>query len=108
MMSDASAAMKPIGEIDGRKVYWAEPGRFTVPGVYYWDGATNVHVPIPFPGELRDEEVEAIVRIHREALREPGDPPIEGPYGWTPEWKAKQIAAMRAALAGYRTRESKE
>lgn len=41
-----SAEMKYIGTIDGKKVYWAEPGEFENPGVYYWDGENNVHVPM--------------------------------------------------------------
>lgn len=37
-------AMKSLGEVDGVRWFWAEPGLFTVPGVYYWDGNANVHV----------------------------------------------------------------
>jgi hypothetical protein len=40
------AAMQHLGEIDGWSCYWAEPGRFEVPGFYFWDGARNVHVPL--------------------------------------------------------------
>lgn len=53
-MSEVQAAMKKIGEINGVKVYWAEPGRFTKPGVYYWDGEDNVHVPIPTTPLFKD------------------------------------------------------
>lgn len=38
------AAMQFLGEVDGFKFFWAKPGLFTVPGVYFWDGAKNVHV----------------------------------------------------------------
>jgi hypothetical protein len=51
------------------------------------------------PRQPTDEDVERMVRAFREALREPGDLPIEGPHGWTPEWREKQIKAMRAALS---------
>lgn len=40
------AAMQFLGEIDGRPCYWAAPGRFDVPGFYYWDGKKNVHLPL--------------------------------------------------------------
>ena len=40
----SSALMKLLGEVGGLKWYWAEPGSFLVPGVYYWDGKENVHV----------------------------------------------------------------
>ena len=43
---NADAAMQFIGEIDGKKCYWAAPGHFVRPGFYYWDGRTNVHVPL--------------------------------------------------------------
>ena len=39
-----SAAMQKVGEINGRKVYWAEPGRFATPGIHYWDEAAQQHV----------------------------------------------------------------
>ena len=38
----ADAMMKSLGEANGVNWYWAEPGRFEKPGVYYWDGANNV------------------------------------------------------------------
>ena len=38
----ADAMMKPLGEANGVKWYWAEPGRFEKPGVYYWNGSNNV------------------------------------------------------------------
>lgn len=38
--------MKLVGEMDGKRVYWAEPGSFKHPGVYYWDGQQNIHVPL--------------------------------------------------------------
>ena len=40
------SAMQLLGEIDGVKWFWAEPGRFGKPGVYWWDEATQsmVHV----------------------------------------------------------------
>ena len=43
---NTSAAMKHLGEIDGKNCYWAEPGRFDVPGFYFWDGERNVHLPL--------------------------------------------------------------
>ena len=48
-----SAEMKYVGTIDGKKVYWAEPGEFTQPGIYFWDGEKNVHVPMTdLPGQI--------------------------------------------------------
>lgn len=40
------AQMQFLGEIDGKRCYWAAPGRFVAPGFYYWDGQSNVHVPL--------------------------------------------------------------
>lgn len=40
----ASAQMQFLGEDDGVRWYWAEPGLFQKPGVYYWNGSENVHV----------------------------------------------------------------
>lgn len=42
----AQSPMEFVGEIDGKKVYWAEPGKFAKPGIYFWDGEQNVHVPM--------------------------------------------------------------
>lgn len=36
--------MQFLGEVDGKKWYWAAPGRFQNPGAYYWDGKSNVRV----------------------------------------------------------------
>lgn len=41
---NADAQMKLIGVIDDIKWYWADPERFAIGGVYYWDGQENVHV----------------------------------------------------------------
>lgn len=49
--------------------------------------------------EPSEEVLVAMVRVFREAMREPRDLPIEGRHGWTPEYRNRQIAAMRAALA---------
>lgn len=38
------AQMQFLGEHDGVRWYWAEPGQFQTPGVYYWNGRENVHV----------------------------------------------------------------
>lgn len=40
------APMKYLGKLDGKSCYWAEPGHFTMPGFYFWDGKDNVHVPL--------------------------------------------------------------
>lgn len=40
-MSEAAAQMKVLGELNGRKWYWADE-QFTRPGLYYWNGETNV------------------------------------------------------------------
>lgn len=44
------AQMQLIGEIDGRKFYFADKS-FAEPGIYYWDGTTNVRAwptpPVP-------------------------------------------------------------
>ncbi|HEV2747526.1 MAG TPA: hypothetical protein VGW34_09545 [Allosphingosinicella sp.] len=57
------AAMTKIGTLDGVHVFWAEPGRFDVPGVYYWNGTENVHVPI---GQNLGEPSD--FRLRREAI----------------------------------------
>jgi len=41
------APMRELGEVAGVRWYWAEPGHFEKPGVYYWDGEQNVHVAAP-------------------------------------------------------------
>lgn len=46
------AGMQFLGEIDGKNVYWAEPGRFDTPGIHFWDGKRNVHVPVPMVDEF--------------------------------------------------------
>lgn len=38
----ADAMMMFLGEAHGVNWYWAQPGEFENPGVYYWDGAKNV------------------------------------------------------------------
>lgn len=38
----ADAMMMFLGEAHGVNWYWAQPGEFKNPGVYYWDGARNV------------------------------------------------------------------
>ena len=49
----AEAQMQLLGEHDGARWYWAAPGMFHLPGVYYWDGGDNVRVekaqPAPSP-----------------------------------------------------------
>lgn len=45
-MMNAAAPMQHLGELNGKPCYWAEPGRFTKPGFYFWDGKKNVHVPL--------------------------------------------------------------
>src|SRR4051812_17594656 len=43
--SGASAAMAQVGaDYQGRLIFWAEPGRFTVPGLYAWDEAAKANV----------------------------------------------------------------
>lgn len=39
-MSDAK--MQFLGSCDGVNWYWAEPGNFENPGVYFWNGKENV------------------------------------------------------------------
>lgn len=48
-MSEASAPMQLLGQIEGVRYWWAEPGRFTSPGVYYWNGSENVRLAPPKP-----------------------------------------------------------
>lgn len=56
----ASSPMEVIGQVDGVTWYWAAPGNFTNPGVYYWNGLENVRVvpnsttPAPTASEPRD------------------------------------------------------
>ena len=63
------AAMKYLGELDGKKCYWAAPDTFTTPGFYYWDGESNIHVPLPSPKVVLSKrptiaELEAILDSH--------------------------------------------
>lgn len=46
-----AAAMQFLGVIDGKNCYWAAPGWFEKPGFYYWDGRSNVHLPL----DLKDQ-----------------------------------------------------
>lgn len=45
-MATVESAMQYLGTIDGKKCYWAAEGQFVTPGLYYWNGRENVHVPI--------------------------------------------------------------
>lgn len=36
--------MQFLYESAGRRWYFAEPGRFERPGLYFWDGKANVHI----------------------------------------------------------------
>lgn len=40
----ADAQMQFLYESAGRRWYFAEPGRFERPGLYFWDGKANVHI----------------------------------------------------------------
>lgn len=44
-MSDAK--MQFLGSCDGVNWYWAEPGKFENPGVYFWNGKENVLCTMP-------------------------------------------------------------
>lgn len=65
----ADAMMKPLGEANGVSWYWAEPGQFDSPGVYYWDGTRNVLcVPYPYraapsPSAVQPTVEQAIVHL---------------------------------------------
>ena len=50
-----SAQMQFIGELDGKRLHFAD-ARFAEPGIYYWDGTTNVRVwPTQPPHQDRGE-----------------------------------------------------
>ena len=66
------AMMKPLGEANGVSWYWAEPGRFEKPGVYYWDGAQNVLCG-PYPTALATKP--EAPQAERVALKPVPDPP---------------------------------
>lgn len=51
---NAGAMMQMLGQIDGLTLYWAAPGRFTEPGVYYWDGKKNVRLVVPVQPHSED------------------------------------------------------
>lgn len=60
------AQMLFIGELDGKRLHFAD-ARFTEPGVYYWDGTTNVRVwPTQPPhhdrGEVAEEAREILAK----------------------------------------------
>lgn len=64
---NVQAAMQFLGEHDGVKWYWAEPGHFINPGVYYWDGEKNVRVDLPSRGSplsMNDGDGLVIAGIH--------------------------------------------
>lgn len=55
----AESPMKFIGEANGLKYYWAEPGHFVNPGVHCWNGEQNVYCDpalIPRPGTAAPEQ----------------------------------------------------
>ncbi len=48
----ATHEMTFLGKVEGVNYYWAEPGKFEEPGIYYWDEhrAKNVRLrPVPTP-----------------------------------------------------------
>ncbi|HEY0149891.1 MAG TPA: hypothetical protein VGB70_12920 [Allosphingosinicella sp.] len=44
----ADAQMQKVGELDGRTIWWAEPGRFAQPGLY-WSTEQFTNVPVELP-----------------------------------------------------------
>lgn len=49
----AEKQMQLVGEVNGQKIYWAEPGQFEKPGLYRWDGVRNVQIALPWPTSNR-------------------------------------------------------
>lgn len=41
--------MEFLYESGGRKWYFAKPGEFTRPGVWFWDGKQNIHIDDALP-----------------------------------------------------------
>ena len=65
----ADAMMESLGEANGVKWYWAEPGRFERPGVYYWDGTSNVLcVPYPAKPEAPAQAAPAVAQVPQDEL----------------------------------------
>jgi hypothetical protein len=75
----AQAQMQLLGKINGTQWYWAEPGKFAVPGVYYWDGKANVHVQAATPSEVLAMPTEQEVKLATLAAEHYGRPPSDIP-----------------------------
>lgn len=49
----ADRQMQYLGEAHGVRWWWAEPGHFEKPGVYYWNGSENILVmPVAAPSPV--------------------------------------------------------
>lgn len=49
----ADRQMQSLGEAHGVRWWWAEPGHFEKPGVYYWNGSENILVmPVAAPSPV--------------------------------------------------------
>lgn len=44
MSTTAQAMMQYLDTVDGIQYYWAAPGRFAKPGVYFWDATREKNV----------------------------------------------------------------
>lgn len=52
------AQMQFLYESSGRRWYFAEPGRFERPGLYFWNGTENVHIDDALAPPLKPEAAE--------------------------------------------------
>lgn len=100
-MSDKQMAL--LGETNGVKWYWAEPGEFEAPGVYYWDGKENVLVQPAQPAasaerhplEAYAESYEMMDRI----AEEEGSPATVGVYAVAFDIRQNMIPATTTPVA---------
>lgn len=76
----SEAKMQFLGNCDGVNWYWAEPGKFENPGVYFWNGKENVRctpgtvsVKLPEPATEGGRGYrQKVIWVLREALFDAG------------------------------------
>ena len=105
----ADAMMMFLGEAHGVNWYWAQPGEFENPGVYYWDGVKNVlcvpHLAAAPEAPAQGDPLEKLTRIQEElglyndkpAQADMGNP-ISVPAPWREAVKAPNAIEAAAKM----------
>ena len=84
------APMKFLFESDGRRWYFAEPGHFARPGVYFWNGTTNVHVDDALAGQKAEATQAAAGGEHKTRV------PLVRVYFKRPGFSGEDCVLIRA------------